>query len=85
MPTYDYQCEANGKVVEVRHGMNEVLGTWAELCDRAGLEPGDTPGSAPVRRLISGGYFISSSTLGDAPAPACSTGMCGSPGVCGLE
>ncbi len=84
MPTYDYRCDTNGQVVEVRHGMSETLHTWGELCERAGREPGDTPAEAPVRRLISAGYVVSSSSLGDAPAPSCSTGRCGG-GFCGLS
>ncbi len=88
MPTYDYRCEANGRVVEVRHGMGETLATWGELCERAGIEPGDTPLDAPVRRLISGGYVVSSASLGN-PAPACDAPGCGmggcASGACGLE
>ena len=26
MPTYDYRCEVNGEVVEVKHRMNEGIG-----------------------------------------------------------
>ncbi len=88
MPTYDYRCEANGRVVEVRHGMNETVATWGELCERAGIDPGDTPLDAPVRRLISGGYVVSSASLGN-PAPACDAPGCGmggcASGACGLE
>ena len=84
MPTYDYRCDANGQVVEVRHGMSEVLNTWGELCERADTEPGDTPADAPVRRLITGGQVISSSSRGEASAPACATGGCPG-GMCGLD
>ncbi len=84
MPTYDYRCETNGQVVEVKHGMGELLKTWGELCERVGMEPGDTPGETPVNRLITGGQFISSSSLSDA-APACNTGPCCPGGVCGLD
>jgi predicted nucleic acid-binding Zn ribbon protein len=83
MPTYDYRCEANGRVVEVRHGMNETLTTWGELCERAGVQPDDTPSETPVQRLISGGYVITGS--GKTDAPACSTGPCCGGGVCGLN
>jgi hypothetical protein len=83
MPTYDYFCEANGRKVEVRHRMSEELKNWGQLCDLAHLEPGDTPVDSPVRRLISGGTFISSTTRSN-PEPTCSTGACCPGGVCGL-
>ncbi len=84
MPTYDYRCDANGQVVEVRHGMSEALSTWAELCERADRELGATPADAPVRRLITGGQVISSASRGEASAPACATGGCAG-GMCGLD
>ena len=83
MPTYDYYCENNGKTVEVSHRMSERMGSWGELCERAGIEPGDTPEDTPVRKLISGGAVISSGSLSN-PEPACSTGACCPGGVCGL-
>ena len=83
MPTYDYYCENNGKTVEVSHRMSEQMGSWGELCERAGIEPGDTPEDTPVRKLISGGAVISSGSLSN-PEPACSTGACCPGGVCGL-
>ena len=43
MPTYDYRCESNSRVVEVMHRMNEQMRTWGELCEKAGVAPGDTP------------------------------------------
>ena len=83
MPTYDYRCEANDRVVEVKHGMNESIATWGALCERAGIEPGDTPADALVVRLISGGHIVSGgSATGDLPA--CATGTCGG-GFCGLN
>ncbi len=83
MPTYDYRCEANGRTVEVRHGMNEEVRDWAALCALAGIEPGDTPGDAEVVRLISGGYVLRHGAGAD-PAPGCgSESCCG--GVCGLD
>lgn len=85
MPTYDYRCEANNRVVEVSHGMNEKLINWGELCGCAGIEPGDTPADTPVVRLITGGNFIGGSSVRDFEAPApCATGTCGS-GLCGLD
>jgi hypothetical protein len=84
MPTYDYRCDTNGRVLEVSHRMNESLSTWGELCERAGIEPADTPTDAPVHRLATGGNVISSSNLGSGSAPACSTGACCPGGMCGL-
>jgi len=83
MPTYDYLCEANGQKVEVKHRMSEEVKSWGELCAKAGIDAGDTPSDAPVRRLISGGAYISSSSLSN-PEPACSTGSCCPGGRCGL-
>lgn len=53
MPAYDYHCEANGRTVEVSHGMTTLLRTWGELCDAADLEVGDTPSDTPLRRVFS--------------------------------
>jgi len=87
MPTYDYRCDANGRVVEVNHRMSETIQTWGELCERAQLACGDTPESAPVSRMATGGNLISSRALGSgmAPAPACGAGGCCPTGVCGLD
>jgi len=87
MPTYDYRCDTNGRVVEVSHRMSEQLMTWGELCARAGQEPGDTPTEAPVHRLATGGNIISSTSRGSgaAPLPACGSGACCQGGMCGLN
>jgi len=87
MPTYDYRCDANGRVLEVNHRMSESLSTWGELCERAGIEPAGTPTDAPVHRLATGGNPISSTNLGSgtAPVPACNTGACCPTGMCGLN
>ena len=83
MPTYDYQCEANGQTVEVRHGMNEQLSNWAELCERAGIATGDTPADSPVRKLVTGGQVVKSNNMGSTPScgggggGGCGGGMCG--------
>jgi hypothetical protein len=53
MPYYEYRCPANGRTLEVRHGMDECLATWGELAGRAGAETGTTPPDAPVERLMS--------------------------------
>lgn len=85
MPTYDYRCDANGRVLEVNHRMSESLSTWGELCERAGADLGDTPADSPVHRLATGGNIISSNSLGSGAAPACSTGSCCPTGMCGLD
>ena len=85
MPSYDYRCATNGRVVEIRHHMNEAVSTWGELCARAGIDPGDTPVKAPVEKLITGGQVVRRSSLGDADAPACSSGPCCGGGMCGLD
>ncbi len=54
MPFYDYFCEANGKTVEVFHPMKVRLKTWAAVCLLARIDPGKTPPTSPVVRLISG-------------------------------
>lgn len=86
MPTYDYLCRTNQRIVEVRHGMHEKITTWEELCRRAGIDPGDTPGNTPVEKLITGGNVISSASLKN-PEP-CGAGTCGMPacggGACAL-
>lgn len=85
MPTYDYRCDANGSVIEVKHGIHEALKTWGELCARAGLDPGATPANSPVQRLITGGQVVRSSSLGEAAAPACGIGPCCGGGGCNFN
>jgi hypothetical protein len=84
MPSYDYRCEANGRVVEVRHTMSEKLTTWGEVCAQAGLDLDGTPADAKVDRLITGGAVVSSSSLSNPEAPACGAGGCAG-GMCGLN
>ena len=86
MPTYDYRCVVNNRVIEVKHGMSETIETWGTLCERAGIETGDTPADAPVTRLINGGHFVSASGSSglSGDMPACTTGTCGG-GMCGLN
>ena len=76
MPSYDYRCDANGRVLEVSHKMNQVISTWGELCDQAGITPGETPPHAPVVRLVSAAQVVQRSSLGDASAPACERPSC---------
>ena len=84
MPTYEYLCESNGRVVEVSHKMNEKLTTWGELCGRAEIAPGKTDPKSPVTKLMSAG-FVSTGSSGElCEAPGCGAGPCGS-GMCGLQ
>ena len=53
MPSYVYECEANGEVVEVRHKMSFVIRHWGELCFAAQIPLGDTEFEAPVRKRMS--------------------------------
>ena len=85
MPTYDYRCEANGRVLEVMHRMSDQMQTWGELCAKAGIDPGDTPSDSPVTRMATGGNVISSTAAGADLGPACSTGSCCPGGMCGLD
>ncbi|OQW95027.1 MAG: regulator [Beggiatoa sp. IS2] len=84
MPKYDYRCPENGQVIEVKHGMNDQVATWGELCACAGLEVGSTSPQSPVERLITGGYVVSRGALKN-PEPSCSTGSCCSGGMCGFN
>lgn len=78
MPTYEYRCTTNGRVVEVSHKMSERLATWGELCERAGIEPGRTAAKAPIEKLMSASAVLSSGNLGSTERP-CDTGQsCGS-------
>jgi len=82
MPTYEYRCASNDRVVEVQHKISEQLRTWGELCARAGIAPGRTAPSAPIEKLISAGYIGTTSSR-SAPAPAtCEAPVCGM-GGCG--
>jgi hypothetical protein len=85
MPTYDYRCEANGRIVEVSHRMSEKMENWGQLCEKAGIDTGDTPDETPVTRMATGGNIIGASSGGGdlPPMPSCGSGGCGG-GMCGL-
>ena len=53
MPFYHYYCEQNDLTIEVNHPISKRLKTWEEVCECAGISPGDTLADAPVVRLIS--------------------------------
>jgi predicted nucleic acid-binding Zn ribbon protein len=86
VPLYEYRCEANGQLVEVRHKMDERLLTWGELCERAGMSTGRTDPQAPIEKLMSAGFISGGTSTDSGPgtceAPACGSGMCGG-GFCG--
>ncbi|MDH5693262.1 MAG: zinc ribbon domain-containing protein [Gammaproteobacteria bacterium] len=84
MPTYDYQCEQNGEIVEVRHAMNDTISTWGELCEKKGIPPGTTPLDSPVKKLATGGQVVKSSSLKEN-LPPCATGGGCSGGACGFN
>lgn len=88
MPSYDYQCPANGEIVEVEHKMAQSVATWGELCRRAGRPLGATPANAKVVRLITGGNVVRAGALGSRQERPCDTGPCGAPacggGACGF-
>jgi hypothetical protein len=83
MPSYDYRCIENDRVVEVNHSMSEKLTTWGDVCEKTGLDLGDISADSPVERLISGGQFIKSNSLKN-PEPSCASGSCCPSGMCGL-
>ena len=81
MPTYDYRCEANDRVLEVQHRMSEEITSWGDLAQRAGVELGDTPSDSPVKRLATGGQVLTGTDKGAPPMPG---GCCGG-GACGIH
>ena len=85
MPTYDYRCAANGRVLELNHRMDDQVQTWGELCQRLGIDLEDTPPDSPVKRLATGGNLVHSSALGSGAEPACGTGSCCTGGMCGIN
>jgi len=53
MPAYEYHCPANGRTIEVLHGMDASISTWGEACALASIDPGDTLADMPVDRALS--------------------------------
>ena len=85
MPTYDYRCEANGRIYEVKHSISQNITNWAELCDVGDLDPEDIPVDASVRKVISmTGGVVGSDTLRNPEAPPCATGAACPSGGCGI-
>lgn len=79
MPTYDYRCEANGQLYEVKHPMSVTVRTWGELRALAGLCDASIPDDAPVAKVLNTGGVVRSSALKNPEPPAgCMGGGCGS-------
>ncbi|WP_026958323.1 hypothetical protein [Aliagarivorans taiwanensis] len=83
MPSYDYRCEANQQIYEVRHSMSERAQTWAELCELGGLALVGVDPNSKVTRLISGGGVVNSASLKNPEAPPCMSGGGCPGGRCG--
>ncbi len=79
MPLYEYRCQANGRLIEVRHAMADRLATWGELCARAGIACGATDPGSPVEKLISAGFIGTGSADPACEAAGCGAGGCGAP------
>ncbi|MDH5800206.1 MAG: zinc ribbon domain-containing protein [Gammaproteobacteria bacterium] len=75
MRTYDYKCDFNERVIEVRHSMADEIRSWGELCQKAGIDPGTTPSDTPVHKLATGGQIVKSGRLGET-TPPCGQGPC---------
>lgn len=74
MPYYEYHCAANGRTVEVRHGMHESIETWGDLLERSGLsDDGGTPARERVERLMSA-PVPPAGTAETVPAAGCGSG-----------
>ncbi len=83
MPSYDYFCARNGRTVEVRHGMQESMTTWGEVCASAAIDLGDTPADSPVTRVISPvAGIVAGGGAGGSSTPFPAGGGCGH-GGCG--
>ena len=83
MPTYDYRCEANNKIYEVKHAMSHSPKTWAELCDITGLDRKGIPGNTPVKKVLNTAAVVKPSSLKSLSLePPCKTGGCGGGGAC---
>ena len=82
MPTYDYHCPSNGRVVEVSHKIAEKIANWGELCRKAGIPLAGTSGKAKVEKLMSASGVVHAGSLGSKYERPCDTGP-GGGGGCG--
>jgi len=76
MPTYDYYCPENGRVVVAFHAMSVQIETWGELCELASIDTGQTAKESPVHKQIGAGIAM-------VRRPDQLSGMGG--GCCGLD
>ena len=83
MPSYDYRCEANGKVYDVKHRMSERISTWGDLCRVGNMDAEGISLDTPVTRILSTGGVVKSSSLKNPEAPPCMSGG-GCQGSCGM-
>lgn len=77
MPTYDYRCEANGQLYEVKHPMSLKVTTWGELKALADFADDAIPDNAAVTRVLTTGGVVRSTSLKNPGAPACPVSGCG--------
>lgn len=84
MPTYDYRCDANGKVYEVNHPISLSITNWGELCDIGHFARGEMAAESPVTKLLRTGGVVKSSAIRNPEAPPCMAGGGCSGGGCGL-
>lgn len=52
MPTYLYHCDQNNQSLKVKHGYDDVILTWGDLCELADISIGETPKETAVRKLF---------------------------------
>ncbi|MBK3867106.1 zinc ribbon domain-containing protein [Pseudomonas stutzeri] len=77
MPTYDYRCEANGQVYEVRHPMALRPKTWGELRAAGAVgEDASIPDEARVTQLLTAAGVVNSRVLKNPEVPACARSGC---------
>lgn len=79
MPYYEYHCPANGRTVEVRHGMSERIENWGTLTERAGIDPAGVPADTPVERLMSAPVPLAADSGTNSGFPGCGTGCACAP------
>lgn len=84
MPTYDYYSPVADRTVEVLHSMSTTVKTWGELCERAGIEPGDVPLDSPVERCLPSAAPYVSTGAASPRSAAPKAGGCGH-GTCGCH
>ncbi len=79
MPYYEYRCPANGRTVEIRHGMSERIDSWGTLAERAGIDLAGAPVDAPVERLMSAPVPLAADSGTNSGFGGCGTGCACAP------